>query len=208
MTNRRGQSRVYGASKRTLDVVGSAIGLILAALPMAVIALLVKLDDRSAPVLFRQRRCGLDARQIDILKFRTMVADAERLKEALREQSSVAWPDFSLKNDPRVTRIGRFLRKTSLDELPQLWCVLRGDMSLVGPRPTTFDYDSYDLWQTERLQFRPGVTGPWQVLGRGSMEFTERCRLEISFFRRPSVWRELRLLLRTVPVMLRRTGAA
>jgi lipopolysaccharide/colanic/teichoic acid biosynthesis glycosyltransferase len=81
-------------------------------------------------------------------------------------------------------------------------------MSLVGPRPTTFDYDSYDLWQTERLQFRPGVTGPWQVLGRGSMEFTERCRLEISFFRKPSVWRELGLLLRTVPVMLRRTGAA
>jgi lipopolysaccharide/colanic/teichoic acid biosynthesis glycosyltransferase len=208
MTNRRGQSQIYGASKRTLDVVGSAIGLILAALPMAVIALLVKLDDRSAPVLFRQRRCGLDGRQIDILKFRTMVADAERLKETLREKSSVAWPDFSLKNDPRVTRIGRFLRKTSLDELPQLWCVLRGDMSLVGPRPTTFDYDSYDLWQTERLQFRPGVTGPWQVLGRGSMEFTERCRLEISFFRKPSVWRELGLLLRTVPVMLRRTGAA
>jgi lipopolysaccharide/colanic/teichoic acid biosynthesis glycosyltransferase len=208
MTNRRGQSQIYGVSKRTLDVVGSAIGLILAALPMAVIALLVKLDDRSAPVLFRQRRCGLHGRQIDILKFRTMVADAERLKEALREKSSVAWPDFSLKDDPRVTRIGRFLRKTSLDELPQLWCVLRGDMSLVGPRPTTFDYDSYDLWQTERLQFRPGVTGPWQVLGRGSMEFTERCRLEISFFRRPSVWRELRLLLRTVPVMLRRTGAA
>jgi lipopolysaccharide/colanic/teichoic acid biosynthesis glycosyltransferase len=208
MTNRRGQSQIYGVSKRTLDVVGSAIGLILAAIPMAVIALLVKLDDRSAPVLFRQRRCGLHGRQIDILKFRTMVADAERLKEALREQSSVAWPDFSLKDDPRVTRIGRFLRKTSLDELPQLWCVLRGDMSLVGPRPTTFDYDSYDLWQTERLQFRPGVTGPWQVLGRGSMEFTERCRLEISFFRRPSVWRELRLLVRTVPVMLRRTGAA
>jgi lipopolysaccharide/colanic/teichoic acid biosynthesis glycosyltransferase len=208
MTNRRGQSQIYGASKRTLDVVGSAIGLILAALPMAVIALLVKLDDRSAPVLFRQRRCGLDGRQIDILKFRTMVADAERLKEALRERSSVAWPDFSLKDDPRVTRVGRFLRKTSLDELPQLWCVLRGDMSLVGPRPTTFDYDSYDLWQTERLQLRPGVTGPWQVLGRGSMEFTERCRLEISFFRKPSVWRELGLLLRTVPVMLRRTGAA
>jgi len=205
---RRGQGHAYRAGKRSLDVVGSAIGLVLAALPMAVIALLVKLEDRRAPVLFRQHRCGLDGRQIEILKYRTMVADADLLKDELRERSSVAWPDFHLTDDPRVTPIGRFLRRTSLDELPQLWCVLRGEMSLVGPRPTTFDFRTYDLWQTERLQFRPGVTGPWQVLGRGSMEFTERCRLEISFFRRPSVWRELRLLLRTLPVMLRRTGAA
>jgi lipopolysaccharide/colanic/teichoic acid biosynthesis glycosyltransferase len=194
--------------KRALDVVAATLALAVLALPMAVIALLVKLDDRRAPVLFRQRRTGLDGRPIEVLKFRTMVADAETLKDRLREESSVAWPDFSLADDPRVTRVGRVLRRTSLDELPQLYCVLRGDMSLVGPRPTSFGHDTYDLWQTERLRFRPGLTGPWQVTGRGSMEFADRCRLEISFFRAPSLRAELALLARTVPALFHRPGAA
>ena len=113
-----------------------------------------------------------------------------------------------LHTDPRVTRVGRVLRRTSLDELPQLLNVLRGDMSLVGPRPTSFDVSTYALWQTARLDFRPGITGPWQVLGRTSMDFTERCRLEISFFRRRSLGRELWLLVRTAGCVIRRTGVA
>jgi lipopolysaccharide/colanic/teichoic acid biosynthesis glycosyltransferase len=107
-----------------------------------------------------------------------------------------------------VTRLGRFLRKTSLDELPQLLNVLKGEMSLVGPRPTSFAMTTYDTWQTGRLDFRPGITGPWQVHGRSTMDFTERCRLEITFFRKPSLTRELALLVATIGTVFRRTGVA
>jgi lipopolysaccharide/colanic/teichoic acid biosynthesis glycosyltransferase len=198
----------YRTVKRTFDIVASAVALVLLAIPLAVIALLVWRDDPSAPIFFRQRRTGLGGKPVHILKFRTMVKNADELKEQLREHSLVPWPDFRMVNDPRVTRIGRFMRKTSLDELPQFFNVLRGDMSLVGPRPTSFDYSTYDLWQTGRLDFRPGLTGPWQVWGRDSMDFEERCRLEISFFRKPSLLAELRILFATIPAVFRRTGAA
>jgi lipopolysaccharide/colanic/teichoic acid biosynthesis glycosyltransferase len=190
------------------DVLVSATALVLLAPLLAVVALAVKIECREAPVLFRQDRSGRLGRRFKMLKFRTMCANADELRESLRDRSAVPWPDFRLDNDPRVTRLGRWLRKTSIDELPQLWSVLRGDMSLVGPRPTSFDSGTYDPWQTERLDFAPGLTGPWQVMGRDSMDFTERCRLEISFFRRPSLWRELVILVRTVPVVIRRTGVA
>jgi lipopolysaccharide/colanic/teichoic acid biosynthesis glycosyltransferase len=199
---------VYAIAKAALDVLLAAFVLLVLAPVLALIALAIWVQDPGAPVLFRQLRCGRGGRQFELLKFRTMVRDAEALKEALRERSVVAWPDFRLPNDPRVTRLGRFLRRSSLDELPQLVNVLRGEMSLVGPRPTSFDAGTYELWQTGRLDFRPGITGPWQVLGRGSMDFTERCRLEISFFRRRSLARELWLLVRTIPCVLRRTGVA
>jgi lipopolysaccharide/colanic/teichoic acid biosynthesis glycosyltransferase len=198
----------YAIAKAGLDVLLAALALVVLAPLLAIIALAIWADDPGAPVLFRQRRCGRGARPFELLKFRTMVRDAEALKEALRGRSVVAWPDFRLPNDPRVTRLGRFLRRSSLDELPQLINVLRGDMSLVGPRPTSFDASTYQLWQTGRLDFRPGITGPWQVLGRDHMDFTERCRLEISFFRRRSLVRELWLLLRTIPCVLKRTGVA
>ena len=199
---------VYAIAKAALDVLLAAFVLLVLAPVLALIALAIWVQDPGAPVLFRQLRCGRGGRQFELLKFRTMVRDAEALKEALRERSVVAWPDFRLPNDPRVTRLGRFLRRSSLDELPQLVNVLRGEMSLVGPRPTSFDAGTYELWQTGRLDFRPGITGPWQVLGRGSMDFTERCRLEISFFRWRSLARELWLLVRTIPCVLRRTGVA
>ena len=198
----------YAVVKRAMDMVLSATALILLTPLLVVVALAVKLECRSAPVLFRQSRAGRLGRQFQIAKFRTMVPDADDLKDSLRERSSVSWPDFRLEHDPRVTRLGRVLRTTSIDELPQLWSVLRGSMSLVGPRPTSFTSDTYRPWQTERLDFAPGITGPWQVMGRNSMDFTERCRLEISFFRHTSLWRELGILIRTVPVLLRRTGVA
>ena len=158
--------------------------------------------------MFRQQRAGLGGRPFALLKFRTMVRNADELKEQLRQLSLVPWPDFRLENDPRVTRLGRFLRKTSLDELPQLLNVVRGEMSLVGPRPTSFAMSTYDPWQTGRLDFRPGITGPWQVQGRRSMDFEERCRLEISFFRKPSLLREMALLAATTKSVLRRDGVA
>jgi lipopolysaccharide/colanic/teichoic acid biosynthesis glycosyltransferase len=198
----------YRLAKRCLDELLAAIALLLLAPLLAIIALSVWLEDRGAPVIFRQIRCGYGGRCFELLKFRTMVRNADALKESLRARSLVAWPDFRVADDPRVTRLGRFLRRTSLDELPQLFNVLRGDMSLVGPRPTSFDASTYALWQTARLDFRPGITGPWQVAGRTSMDFTERCRLEISFFRRRSLARELWLLVRTAGCVIRRTGVA
>jgi lipopolysaccharide/colanic/teichoic acid biosynthesis glycosyltransferase len=208
MTRLGPPNHTYALVKRVLDVLVSATALVLLAPLFGVVALAVKLEYPEAPVLFRQERCGRLGRRFQMIKFRTMLPNAAELKESLRDRSAVAWPDFRLEDDPRVTRLGRFLRQTSIDELPQLWSALRGDMSLVGPRPTSFDSSTYAPWQTERLDFAPGLTGPWQVLGRDSMDFTERCRLEIGFFRRPSLWRELVILVRTVPVVIRRTGVA
>jgi lipopolysaccharide/colanic/teichoic acid biosynthesis glycosyltransferase len=198
----------YRATKRTLDVVGSLLAIVLLAPAMAVIALAVWIEDPRAPILFRQPRCGLNGKSFRLLKFRTMVANADELKEQLRAQSIVPWPDFRLVNDPRVSRVGRVLRKTSLDELPQFINVLVGQMSLIGPRPTSFAASTYEPWQTGRLDFRPGVTGPWQVWGRTTMNFEERCRLEIRFFRRRSILAELYVLLVTARAIARRTGVA
>lgn len=201
-------SPVYWFSKRLLDILAASLALLVLGIPMLVIALLVKLDDRSGPIFFRQPRTGLGGRRFDLLKYRTMVSNAEELKEQLRDRSEVPWPDFRLKDDPRVTGIGKFLRKSSLDELPQFINVLKGEMTLVGPRPTSFAAGTYDIWQTARLDFRPGITGPWQVQGRSSMDFEERCRLEISYFRQPSFWSDIRMLFATVRVVFRRTGVA
>jgi lipopolysaccharide/colanic/teichoic acid biosynthesis glycosyltransferase len=203
-----GATAGYWFLKRTIDIVFAGAMLVCVSPLLALVALAIWREDPGAPILFRQQRTGLGGRRFTLLKFRTMVRDAEALKEALRHQSAVAWPDFRLEQDPRVTRVGRFLRTTSLDELPQLWNVVRGDMTLVGPRPTSFEAGTYELWQTGRLEYRPGITGPWQVHGRSSMDFDERCRLEISFFRNPSIWRELRLLFATAGVVFKRTGVA
>lgn len=199
---------MYFHLKRTIDVVGAFLALVVLIVPMTFIALAVWLSDPRAPVLFRQRRTGRHGREFRVLKFRTMVRDADELKEQLRPLSVVPWPDFRVPNDPRVTRIGRFLRKTSLDELPQFVNVLRGEMSLVGPRPTTFAASTYSLWETGRLEYRPGITGPWQVWGRSTMDFDERCRLEIRFFRKRSILAELWILMATVGSVVGRRGVA
>ena len=201
-------STTYRVVKRALDILVSSLALLALAPVFAIIALCIFAQDPTAPVFFQQRRCGKGGRTFGLFKFRTMVKNADQLKEQLRHLSTVPWPDFRLDNDPRVTRVGRFLRKTSLDELPQFANVLLGHMTLVGPRPTSFKVDTYALWQTGRLDHRPGLTGPWQVDGRNTLDFDDRCRLEISFFRRPSIVRELWLLVRTVGVVVRRTGVA
>lgn len=197
---------VYNLIKRVIDVALASVALVFLAVPMLVIAFAVWLQDPRAPILFGQRRCGRHGHDFRVLKFRTMVRDADELKEQLRHLSVVPWPDFRLVNDPRVTPIGRFLRKTSLDELPQFVNVLRGEMSLVGPRPTTFAASTYALWETGRLDFRPGITGPWQVWGRSTMDFDERCRLEIRFFRKRSILAELWILMATVGSVVGRKG--
>ena len=176
-------------------------------LPLVVLcALAVRIDSRG-PIFFSQRRTGLHNRRFAMWKFRTMCRDAEAMKASLQHLNILPPPDFKVPNDPRITRVGRFLRATSLDELPQLFNVLRGDMSLVGPRPTSFEPSRYDLWHTHRLEVRPGITGLWQIEGRNVMTFDERLRLDVQYIRRRSLVLDLQLLARTVVVVFRRSGA-
>lgn len=174
---------------------------------LGIIALTIKLQDRSAPVLFRQRRTGRDGQLIEILKFRTMVKDAETMKNDLLHLNELQWPDFKISNDPRITRIGKFLRMTSLDELPQLFNVLKGDMGLVGPRPTSFGVETYDSWHTARLDLRPGLTGLWQVAARADLEWNERVRLELAYSDRACSALDMEILLRTVGAVFNKSGS-
>lgn len=171
------------------------------------VALTIKLSDLSAPTLYVQRRTGRGGRRFPMLKFRTMVPNADEMKEKLRHLNRLKWPDFKIEDDPRITAAGRFLRKSSLDELPQLINVLRGEMSLVGPRPTSFPAENYEPWQTARLDAIPGLTGLWQVEGRTSTEFDERLRLDLEYIENQGFFYDLWILLRTIPVVLKMRGA-
>jgi exopolysaccharide biosynthesis polyprenyl glycosylphosphotransferase len=195
------------ALKRTIDIVVSAVGLVLLTPLMLVIGALVRLDSRG-PALFKQQRAGRHGAPFTFVKFRTMCEDAqERISEVV-SLDELKEPMYKLRRDPRVTRVGRFLRRTSLDELPQLFNVLRGDMSLVGPRPE-------ELWLVERygeterfrLEMRPGITGPMQVHGRGQLTFQERLAVEREYVENYSLKKDLRILLRTVGAIFRADGA-
>lgn len=203
---------VGSSAKRAMDVVGSACGLILLAPVLILVALLVRLESRG-PVLFRQRRMGLGGRVFWCLKFRTMVTDAEqRLRELEARNESAGGVLFKIKNDPRITPLGRFLRRTSLDELPQLWNVLVGEMSLVGPRPLQFR-DSEKLAELDpegyarRLSVVPGVTGPWQVGGRSNMDSDRMLRLDLNYVENWSIATDVQILFKTVGVVLACRGA-
>jgi exopolysaccharide biosynthesis polyprenyl glycosylphosphotransferase len=199
----RGPDHFVGlAAKRLLDIAGGAVGLAVVALPMSVIAALIWLDS-PGPVFFRQTRIGLHGRPFSMLKFRTMVVDAEARRPELGEHNEIAGYAFKLTNDPRTTRVGRFLRKTSLDELPQLWNVLRGEMSLVGPRPPLpAEVADYDLWHRRRLSMTPGITGLWQVEGRREANFDRWVGYDLDYIDRWSFWLDLKILARTIPAML------
>src|SRR5919199_4705372 len=202
----RPPSRRYLVAKRALDL---AICTVVLVVVVPVLALCVLAIRRDSPgrAFFRQERTGRDGRRFRMLKLRTMVINAEELKPTLAHLNVLPPPDFKIPDDPRVTRVGRFLRATSLDELPQLFNVLRGDMSLVGPRPTSFEPSRYELWHTQRLDVRPGITGLWQIEGRNVMAFDERLRLDVQYIRRRSLAFDVMLLARTVVVVLRRSGA-
>ena len=192
--------------KRLLDLALVACSIPVTLPVLLVCALAVRLDS-PGPVLFRQIRTGQDGRPFRMLKFRTMVENADQLKEKLQHLNVLKPPDFKIPNDPRITRVGRLLRATSLDELPQLWNVVRGDMSLVGPRPTSFAPHTYELWHTRRLEAKPGLTGLWQISGRHGVGFDDRLRLDDWYMRHSSMRLDLSILLRTVPVLLRKEGA-
>jgi exopolysaccharide biosynthesis polyprenyl glycosylphosphotransferase len=202
-----GISRSSWLAKRAFDLVVGTFAMLVAAPLMAIIAAAIKLDS-GGPVLFRQIRIGRDDKPFEILKFRTMVADAEQRKAELAALNEADGPIFKMRNDPRLTTIGRLLRRTSLDELPQLWNVLRGEMSLVGPRPPTPDeVASYAGWHRRRLDATPGLTGLWQVLGRSDTSFDEMVRLDIYYAENWSPGMDLRIILQTIPVVLSGKGA-
>lgn len=169
---------------------------------MIACALVVWIGDPSAPIAYRQLRVGMHGKVFSMWKFRSMVRNADELKHGLMQYNERVWPDFKMTNDPRITRVGRWMRKTSLDELPQILNVLKGDMSLVGPRPTSFALATYDVWHTERLEVRPGITGFWQVRSRTS-GFDERVRLDIQHVRAFSVKEAVLLLVATLPAALK-----
>lgn len=197
----------FERSKRLCDVALCLAALPLVLLVLVLCALAIKLDSRG-PVFFVQARTGRGGRRFGMYKLRTMERDAEARKAELIHLNELSYPDFKIVDDPRITRVGRFLRRTSLDELPQIVNVLRGDMSLVGPRPTSFSASTYSLWHTERLEVKPGLTGLWQVSGRHEIDFDDRLRLDIAYIRNRSLRLDLLILLRTVGAVLGRRGAS
>jgi exopolysaccharide biosynthesis polyprenyl glycosylphosphotransferase len=199
-------TRSSRVAKRAIDVAASAAGLLVLLPVLAIIAVAIKLDSRG-PVLFVQQRIGRGGRSFPLFKFRTMVADAEaQRRELLRHSKDDGW--LHLEDDPRITRVGRLLRHTSLDELPQLLNVVRGEMSLVGPRPLIVEEDErIDGWRRARLDLTPGITGMWQVLGRTAISFDDMVKLDYLYVTNWSLANDLRLLLRTLPVVLTRRGA-
>ncbi|HND53900.1 MAG TPA: sugar transferase, partial [Pirellulaceae bacterium] len=193
--------RPFPAWKRAIDVVGALVGLVLLSPVMAVAALAIKLTS-PGPILFRQLRAGLGGQPFTIFKFRTMRVDAEALKPALRAHSEQDGPAFKL-NDPRVTRLGKWLRSSCVDELPQLWNVLIGDMSLVGPRPLPCDESAACVrWQQHRLRVRPGLTCIWQTHRDNSIPFDDWMRMDIRYMRETSLWQDLKLVVQTIASIL------
>lgn len=194
--------------KPLIDRALALAGIVLVSPLLVIIALLIHFED-GGPVLFAQHRTGYLGGRFRMFKFRTMVADAERMKAALLPFNihGGGTPDFKLADDPRVTRIGRFLRRSSLDELPNLFNILRGDMSWVGPRPTSFDGRSYRLPHLARLAVKPGLTGLWQVSGRANVDFDRRCEMDVEYIRRISALFDLWLMIRTPAALISRRGA-
>lgn len=197
----------YRFSKRLFDIALSLF-LIPFALPVLMATALAVRIDSPGPVLFFQDRTGLNGKRFQMFKFRTMVENAEALKVTYQHLNELTWPDFKVTNDPRMTKVGRFLRKTSLDELPQLFNILFGDMSFVGPRPTSFKADTYQLWQTERLEVRPGLTGLWQVSGRSHVDFIERVEMDIEYIERQSWRMDLKIMWQTFSAVIYGSGAS
>jgi lipopolysaccharide/colanic/teichoic acid biosynthesis glycosyltransferase len=201
------RSRSAFVVKRAVDIVGAVIILLLAAIPVVLITIAVKLDSKG-PVIFRQTRVGKNGRHFTLFKFRSMYIDADARLDQLIQFNETRGVTFKMKNDPRITRVGRFLRRTSLDELPQLVNVLMGQMSLVGPRPgLPREVINYQAWQYRRLEVIPGLTGLWQVSGRSAIGFEEMTKLDIYYMYRWSLWMDLKILVKTVTTVLSGRGA-
>ncbi len=208
---RRGTAREDGIyvrfGKRLLDVTGALVALVVTSPVLAIAAVLIKLESRG-PVIYRSTRVGRGGRPFTFFKLRSMVNDADQMRHHLAHLNECDGPVFKISRDPRVTRIGRFLRSTSIDEIPQFVNVLRGEMSLVGPRPPIpVEVASYEPWQMHRLDVAPGITCLWQISGRSRIGFQEWMRLDLEYIRNRSFTMDLKILLRTIPAVLSREGA-
>jgi exopolysaccharide biosynthesis polyprenyl glycosylphosphotransferase len=191
----------YEVIKRVIDVVCSFVGVLVLSPLFVVIAIIIKFTSKG-PVFFSQKRVGRDGKEFKMYKFRSMVVNAEELKEKLVAQNEMSGPMFKMKDDPRVTKVGKFIRKTSIDELPQLFNVLKGDMSLVGPRPSLpKEVAQFEDWMYRRLEVKPGLTCYWQVSGRNNIDFEDWMKLDIKYVDERSTWIDIKLIFKTVGVL-------
>ena len=202
-------NRVYLFLKRSLDILASLAGLIVLSPLFLIVALAIKIEDPKGSVFFSQQRCGKDNKLFPMYKFRSMVSNAEELLEELKEMNEMDGPVFKIKEDPRITKVGKFIRKTSIDELPQLLNVLKGDMSLVGPRPAIpHEVAEYNEYQMQRLLVKPGLTCIWQVSGRNTIGFDEWVEMDLDYIKTRSFLLDLKLIFKTVGVLFGDDNAA
>jgi exopolysaccharide biosynthesis polyprenyl glycosylphosphotransferase len=195
------------AAKRAFDVVVSGLALLALAPLFAAVSAAIRFESRG-PVFFRQRRVGMNGREFFLYKFRSMSIDAEQRLAALRQRNEASGPVFKMTNDPRITRVGRLIRKASIDELPQFWNVLKGEMSIVGPRPPLpSEVRQYERWQRRRLSMRPGITCVWQISGRSDIDFDQWMDLDLEYIDNWSLWADLKIFFKTIPVVLIGRGA-
>lgn len=194
---------IYLTLKRLMDIIGASLGLLLASPIMLIVAILIKLEDSKGSIFFSQIRNGTYPNTFKMYKFRSMYVDAEERLQELMHLNEQSGPVFKIKDDPRITKVGKFIRKTSLDELPQLFNVLKGDMSLVGPRPALpREVEQYTNYQKQRLFVKPGLTCIWQVSGRNNITFDQWVELDIEYIKTRSLWLDIKLILLTIPALL------
>ena len=195
------RKRIYEISKRAIDIIGAGSGLLLLSPVIAIVACAVKFTSKG-PIFFSQKRVGKNGKIFEMYKFRSMVVNAEELKEKLAHQNEMSGPMFKMKDDPRVTKVGKFIRKTSIDELPQLWNVLKGDMSLVGPRPSLpKEVAQFEDWMHRRLEVKPGLTCYWQVSGRNNIDFEDWMKLDIRYVEERNLFVDIKLIFKTIFVL-------
>lgn len=195
-------NRIYLFFKRAIDILGSGFGLIILSPVFLIVAIAIKIEDSKGSVLFSQKRVGQYGKEFNMYKFRSMVSNAEELKAKLMEQNEMSGPMFKMKHDPRITKVGKFIRKTSIDELPQLINILKGEMSLVGPRPSlSKEVSKFEPWMLERLEVKPGLTCYWQVMGRNNIDFEDLMKLDIKYVHDRKFWLDIKLIFKTFFVL-------
>ena len=193
---------IYLFFKRAMDIIGSLCGIILLSPLLIIVALAIKIEDPRGSIFFSQQRCGKDNKLFPMYKFRSMVSNAEELLEELMEHNEMDGPVFKIKDDPRITKVGKFIRKTSIDELPQLFNILMGDMSIVGPRPAIpHEVAEYNDYHKQRLLVKPGLTCIWQVSGRNSIGFDEWMEMDLEYIEKRNLWMDIKLIFKTVGVL-------
>ena len=201
-------SRTYKFIKRVFDIVVSAVGLVVCVPVFLAVGIAIKWEDPKGPVIYSQRRTGLHGREFTFYKLRSMYADADAVKPTLMDRNEMDGPVFKIKDDPRITKVGHFIRRTSIDELPQLWNVLKGEMSLVGPRPLIVQEElACNAYQRQRELVKPGLTCYWQISGRNDLMFSYWIELDLRYIREQSLWTDIKILAKTVGVVVHGGGS-